>query len=349
MRNDETSYGLSLALGGAEVTMRDLVRLYAMLANGGMLRPLRVTSDAPPAVGCRMVSPEAAFLALDMLARIPRPDGTEVDPRRVVAWKTGTSFGFRDAWSVAVFDHFVLAVWMGNFDGAANPALVGRTCAGPLLFSILDGLVANGRARPGPLVPPPHANLKRVDFCTVSGDLPGPDCANRVSGWFIPGVSPIAVCTVHRAVWVDAASGLRRLQNNGACRREVFEFWPSDVLKLFAQAGLPRCLPPPFSPDCAVDLLARKGRAPRIVSPSEGAQVAIFSGAGADVALEARAEGDVRKLYWFAGAKYLGCAAPNEALTWRAAPGRWQLVALDDQGRSALREVVVQGGAVTGN
>ncbi|HEY8899472.1 MAG TPA: penicillin-binding protein 1C [Chthoniobacterales bacterium] len=342
LRGDEAALGLSLALGGAEVTMRDLVRLYAMLASGGTLRPLRMTRDSPVEPGRRVVSCEAAFLTLDMLARISRPDGAEADPGRVVAWKTGTSFGFRDAWSVAVFDHFVLAVWVGNFDGTPNPAFVGRTCAGPLLFSIIDGLVANGKARPGPLAPPPHANLRRVDLCALSGDLPGPDCADRVSGWFIPGVSPITVCPVHRGVWVDARSGLRRLQDNGFCRREVFEFWPSNVRRLFAEAGLPRRPLPPFAPDCAVDGMARQGAAPRILSPSEGAVLAVpASGGSSGIALEARTDGDVRKVYWFAGADFLGCAAPNEPLAWHAAPGRWQLLAMDDQGRVASRRVDV--------
>jgi penicillin-binding protein 1C len=341
MRAGEATYGLSLALGGAEVTMRDLVRLYAALANGGMLRPLRTTRDQPTTEGRRVLSREAAFLTLDMLARAPRPGESAADPARAVAWKTGTSFGFRDAWSVAVFDHYVLAVWVGNFDGAGNPAFVGRTCAGPLLFRIIDELVESGRSQLRPLSPPPGANLRWVDFCAVSGDLPGPWCANRVSGWFIPGVSPIATCAVHRPVWVDAVSGLRRLQDDGSCRREVFEFWPSNVLKLFAQAGLPRRTPPPFAPDCAVDRIARSGRAPRISSPSEGETVAIRGGGDASLTLEAWTDGDVRKVYWFAGKEFLGSAAPGESLSWRAKAGSWKLIALDDQNRSAERSVTV--------
>ena len=345
MRDDESTYGLSLALGGAEVTMRDLVRLYAMLANGGMLRPLRDALDEPVADGGRMLSREATFLTLDMLARAPRPGESQGDPAHAVAWKTGTSFGFRDAWSVAVFDHYVLAVWVGNFDGAGNPAFVGRTCAGPLLFRIIDGLVDSGRARLQPISPPSGTNLKRVDFCAVSGDLPGPFCTQRVSGWFIPGVSPITTCAVHRSVWVDAASGLRRLQDDGSCRREVFEFWPSNVLKLFAQAGLPRRTPPPFAPDCAVDRLARKGSAPRILSPIDGETFAARAGGEASLALEARTDADVRKIYWFSGKEFLGSAAPGEILSWRATAGTWQLVALDDQGRSASHSVTVLAAA----
>ena len=347
MRGDEKSYGLSLALGGEEVTMQDVVRLYAMLANGGMLRPLATIRGEGAAPGRRMLSVESSFLTLDMLSRVPRPDGAPADPARAVCWKTGTSHGFRDAWSVAVFDHYVLAVWIGNFDGTGNPAFVGRTCAGPLLFQMIDRLAASGRVRLRPLDAPAGSNLRRVDFCSVSGELPGAYCPHRVQGWFIPGVSPITTCTVHREVLVDARSGLRVLQDDGNCRREVFEFWPSNVLRLFEQAGLPRRTPPPFAPGCAVEILARKGNAPRIVSPSAGESCAIRAGggAGSQVPLAAQTDADVKKVHWFAGSEYLGWSVSGQPLAWNARPGSWRILALDDQGRSATRTVTVLAAA----
>ncbi len=131
----ESLYGLALPLGGAEVTMEDLVRLYAALANNGELRPLRRTSRDPIASrGRRIIMPEAAFLTLDMLNQ-PRPEigAAYSDQVAPVFWKTGTSHGFRDAWSIAVFNHYVLAIWIGNFDGRANGAFVGRSAAAPHL------------------------------------------------------------------------------------------------------------------------------------------------------------------------------------------------------------------------
>src|SRR6476646_2534821 len=203
----ESFYGLALPLGGAEVSMQDLVRLYAALANNGELRPLRYRSNDPIAKGRRILSPEASFLTVEMLGNVPRPEMNCADGNHSarVYWKTGTSHGFRDAWSIAVFDHYVLAVWVGNFDGGANPAFVGRTAAAPLLFQIIDSLRA---AWPEPTVPHqplPGANLKRVEFCALSGDLPNRFCTQHVEGWFIPGVSPIKTCDVHREVLVDVA------------------------------------------------------------------------------------------------------------------------------------------------
>jgi penicillin-binding protein 1C len=333
-------YGLSLPLGGAEVTMEDLVRLYAALANGGRLQPLRrLLHDPSSTRGARLVSPEAAFLTLDMLGKTPRPGMTDADSSRYapVFWKTGTSHGFRDAWSVAVFDHYVLAVWIGNFDGKRNPAFIGRTAAAPLLFQMIDGLRARQPSHAEPHLPAPEMNLKRVEFCSVSGQLPTASCPHRTESWFIPGISPIATCDIHREVLVDASTGLRVAQDDGTrtLKREVYEFWPSDLLALFERAGVPRKLPPPFLPSSDNDLLSRGGHAPKINLPASEITLSHASSETAAIPLRAETETGVRKLYWFADKTFLGACDAHEVLTWKPAPGVYQLTALDDHGRSA--------------
>jgi penicillin-binding protein 1C len=338
-------YGLSLPLGGAEVTMEDLVRLYAALANGGQLQALRRFTEEPRKK-VRIFSPEAAFLTLDMLGQIPRPGMTNADLSRSapVFWKTGTSHGFRDAWSVAVFDHYVLAVWIGNFDGKRNAAFVGRTAAAPLLFQMIDGLRAREPARFAPHLPPPELNLKRVEFCAVSGQLPTAFCPHRTESWFIPGISPIATCDVHREVLVDASTGLRVAQDDGTrtLKREVYEFWPSDLLALFERAGVPRKLPPPFSPAMDNELLSRGGHAPKINLPANEMTISNNSAQTPGIPLRAETETGVRKLYWFAGKTFLGACDAHEVLCWKPAPGVYQLIALDDHGRSASRSVILR-------
>jgi penicillin-binding protein 1C len=338
---DEKHYGLSLALGGEEVTMEDVARLYAMLANGGMLRPLRKTfADVAPAT--RLLSPEASFLTLDMLTGISlrgRPDAAT----NTVAWKTGTSHGFRDAWSVAVCGSHVLVVWIGNFDGSANPAFVGRQCAAPLLFQMLDALRESAVIRPRPFRPGGELNVRRLPLCAVSGQLPNAYCPHQRDGWFIPGVSPISACTVHREVLIDTASGLRVAVDDGtrALRREVYEFWPTELQRLFEKAGLPRRVPPPFAPGSALVELGREGRPPRIVSPSPNQDYAIRPEEIPRLPLQAETEADVARIHWFAGARYLGSTMPREALIWEPSAGEWEIFALDDHGRSARRRVSV--------
>jgi penicillin-binding protein 1C len=339
-------YGLSLPLGGAEVTMEDLVRLYAALANGGRLQSLRRLQNEPVNKSVRVVSPEAAFLTLDMLGQIPRPGLTNADSNRYapVFWKTGTSHGFRDAWSVAVFDHYVLAIWIGNFDGKRNAAFIGRAAAAPLLFQMIDGLRAMQPSRPQPHLPPPELNLKRVEFCAVSGQLPTAYCAHRTEGWFIPGISPIETCDIHREVLVDASTGLRVAQDDGTrtLKREVYEFWPSDLLALFERAGVPRKLPPPFAPTMDNELLSRGGHAPRINLPATEMTISHSPANTPGIPLRAETETGVRKLYWFADKTFLGSCDAHEVLCWKPAPGSYQLTALDDHGRSASRSVALR-------
>ncbi len=340
----ESLYGLALPLGGAEIKMEDLVRLYASLANNGELRPLRrKASDPVSAHGHQTVTPEAAFLTLEML-NVPRPEINYSDSSNLapVFWKTGTSHGFHDAWSVAVFNHYVLAVWIGNFDGHSNPAFVGRAAAAPLLFQIIDSLRAGWPERIEPHVPPPGANLKRVEFCAVSGDLPGAHCTHRVGGWFIPGISPIKTCDVHQEVLVDVATGLRVPIDDGTrkLRREVYEFWPSDLLRLFERAGVPRRSPPPFVPGTESDLASRTGNPPRITSPSGGHDT--FFASSNSIPLRAKTDADVREIYWFADKTFIGKSNLTEMLTWKSTPGDYQLTALDDHGRSTSCNVTVR-------
>lgn len=350
---DEKTYGLSLALGGEEVTMEQVVTLYAMLANGGQLRPLRHTLNDPAAGGINLpptsdfrppISPEASFLALEMLANIPAPGQLDSSALRSIFWKTGTSHGCRDAWSVAVVDHYVLAVWIGNFDSSSNPAFAGRTAAAPLLFQIIDGLRERGLVKLAPHLPPPGANLRHVDLCAISGQLPGPHCPRCTSGWFIPGVSPIGTCTVHREVFVDLQTGLRVPSADGPrpVRREIFEFWPSNLLALFEKAGLPRPIPPPFLPGSALEFLGRSGRPPQIVSPAAHQSYALRPGTSDhSLPLTAETDADVTKLYWFAGRRFLGATSPRQPLIWQSEPGEYQITALDDHGRSASRRLTV--------
>jgi penicillin-binding protein 1C len=347
--HDESFYGLSLPLGGGEVTMEELVRLYAALANGGRLRPLqRIRSESAVKFGTRLFSPEAAFLTLQMLGQVPVPGANQAAGDAGVYWKTGTSHGFRDAWSVAVFDRYVLAVWVGNFDGRRNATFIGRTCAGPLLFHIIDAIRSERRGVLAHREPPDGANLRQVEFCAVSGRLPSGCCEQRVNGWFIPGVSPIATCEIHREVLLDAATGLRLSADDGTrgVRREVFEFWPSDLQALFEKAGLPRRQPPPFLPGegAGLELLARSGKAPEIVSPQPNHVYAIRAGDDSNrtISLKAQADAGVAKLYWFADKAFLGSVPAREALQWQPSPGRYQVVALDDHGRSSSCRMSLQ-------
>jgi penicillin-binding protein 1C len=340
----ESFYGLALPLGGGEVTMEELAGLYAMLANDGVLRPLRLTTAQAPVEGVRLISPEAAFITRDMLRHNPRPDSdATVAPRTQwpIAWKTGTSWGFRDAWSAGLVGPYVLAVWIGDFRGEGNPAFVGTDAAAPLFFRLADAL---NLARPGEAAPPhvPPPGVTRVAVCAESGDLPNSDCPRTVDTWYIPGKSPIRVSQLHRAVGIDPESGLPVCPPFPAGTRvEVFEYWSSDMLKLFRQSGMPRRTPPAAA-GCAAD---GNADAPRIASPLRGVSYALRRSAPQEsIALDASAAADVRTLYWFDGRAFIASRpAAAGPLPWRPTDDGVHIVrVVDDRGRSSEREVEVQ-------
>ena len=263
----ENHYGLALALGGGEVTMEEMAMLYAMLARRGGLAPLRHFADEPMIDGPRLLSEEASFMTLEMLRSAPRPDDpfTRKQDRLRVAWKTGTSWGFRDAWTAGVFGPYVLVVWVGNFDGEGNPAFVGVQAAAPLFFRLVDAIALNDATLVEPIFRQPP-RLERVEVCSASGDLPNADCPQTTGTWYLPGVSPIRISQIHRRVWIDSRSGEQACPpfDPATTRSEVFEYWPSDLLQLFAQAGMPRRRPPPAA-RCQRDVPG--GTPPHITSP----------------------------------------------------------------------------------
>jgi penicillin-binding protein 1C len=231
---------------------------------------------------------------------------------------------------------YVLAVWVGNFDGSGNPALVGRTAAGPLLFELIEALgldegEGNNRA-------PEGLNVARVAMCADTGDLPGRYCPSTTEEWFIPGVSPIKVSTVHRAIPIDRASGRRACFHDPASSRlEVYEFWPSDLQQLFRQAGVVRRLPPPFLRDCSLEQQATTGTAPHITAPSEVITYTLRADRlGKErIPFEAVADGDVRTLYWLVDNRLAGQSRAGELFLWPAQAGDFNVSVIDDHGRAA--------------
>jgi penicillin-binding protein 1C len=342
----EQHYGLALVLGGGEVSMQELAGLYAMLANRGVLKPLRLREDDPQSAGTHLLSSEASYMVLDILRQHVRPDEISgAQPMHApVYWKTGTSWAFRDAWTAGIFGPYVLVVWVGNFDGSGNPAFVGVDAAAPLFFQIVDDV---GSERPGlaePLRPIPP-NLKRVEICLASGDLPNQWCPQRGMTWFIPGKSPIRVSNVHRAIMIDDASGLPACPpyDERHDRRETFEYWPSDLEQVFAEAGVPRRRPPP-TPRCAGGD-ASMGDAPHITSPLKGSAytMRLSEQNRARIAFTATADADARAVYWFVDDSYVGLSAPGMPLFWQpSSAGDYRVRAVDDLGRGDERPLNVR-------
>lgn len=341
---DESHYGLALALGGGEMTPEELARLYVMLAGDGHLRPLRYLQEQPQTTGAQLLTPQAAFMVRDMLRRNPRPDGLPGRHWRT-AWKTGTSWGFHDAWSAGLVGPYVLVVWVGNFDGRPNPAFIGAKTAAPLFFRIADALPL---ALPNVVIKAdkPPAGLVRIDVCAASGELPNRWCPQTRKTWYIPGVSPIRVSNLHRPVLIDTRTGKAACPPFDAqyTREEVFEFWPSDVQRLYRAAGLPRRTPPNVMKNCQPNRLSDQSEAPQIRSPLTQVSYQLrLSQPQESIPLNANAASDATTLYWFADQTLIGQGPPQTTLNWRPGKsGGYRLRVSDDQGRSTSRGLKVE-------
>ncbi len=339
----EEYYGLAIALGGTEVSALELAKLYSMIFHhGAIYEPRWLRSDKLTHFSQEHISAESFFLVREMLEKAIRPDESFdqgwLKNRFAVAWKTGTSFGFRDAWTAGIFGPYTLVIWIGNFNNEANPTFVGREIAAPLFFRIADSI---GHHFPQDFqqnfTPAKVLNVKKVKVCAVSGALPNEHCPHTKISWYIPGKSPIKTCSLHREIWIDRQTGLRACEFNAKrTLRAIAEFWPSDILNLFSAKGLARKTAPPYDPSCKLNSIKVAGSPPEITSPKKDHNYELQhkNSSKNKIALSAVSDGDIQKLFWFVNEEFIGSASPSETLLWPARPGEFVLKVIDDKGRA---------------
>jgi penicillin-binding protein 1C len=341
------AYGLSLIVGGIELTPLELAAMYATLAEDGASRPLRLVAgehlrDAQPVFGAG-----AAWLTRQALADKDRPDF----PRRrdfagvppSIHWKTGTSFGFRDAWAVGSGPAYTAVVWTGNVDHRPSAELIGSEAAGPLLFDILEGLANRAPAT----LPDPPDDLTAVEVCVYSGHIPSDACTERVKVPAPIHAVPTVPCPYHRAFEVDAVSGRAVVP---ACRKPGRDYAPRTFVVLPSSvaawlAGRHRAVPvaPVFDADCATELTTAP---PVMVTPGEGQIVTLIPGVPAARQLvPLTASTHAATLSWFVDGALVGTAPSDQRVYWTPVAGKHEIVVADDAGRKARRSLTVEQGA----
>lgn len=336
---DRDFYGLSIVLGTCDVTMLELAKMYATLANNGIQKEINCISKPKPDKGKRLLSPESTFIVKKMLEdNVPpyqnRPKDLENIP---IGYKTGTSIGFKDSWSVGIFDRYIIVVWFGNFDGHGNNAFLGRRMSAPLLFNIAYSILSE--TPKNDLLPHerPPENVIQVEVCSVSGGLPCEDCPQTEWAWFIPGVSPIEKCKIHRKINIDTRTGYRTDDyDKPYIKTVVREFWPSDLQNLFEQAGLPRLEPPEYPPDELKFDYKKQGYPPQIISPMNSTKYIfrISNPSRNKLMLCAIADADTSELLWFEGSNFITRSRPGQSIEWIPSIGTHELTVTDDKGRA---------------
>jgi penicillin-binding protein 1C len=341
-------YGISAAVGSLDITPLECARLYAALANYGVLREVSFTEEKSPLSGERLLSPEAAFILFDMLTSNlpPKPSLKVFDnggQHVKVAWKTGTSYSYKDAWAAGIFGNYALVVWVGNFSGEGNPHFWGRTAAGELFFELAALTVRN---KPDELFLPMSLeglNVKEVDVCDPTGDLPGRFCPKTVKDFFIPGLSPIKTSEVHRQVLIDKKTGLRACAyKEGETYYKVYEFWPKEILLLFEQAGIKKQSIPRYVHGCDIEDTSLSGFAPEIILPTKDIVYYVHpQNPSREITLKASADADARSLYWFIDGIFAGSAKSGESLFLQMPQGNHKIQVSDDLGRHSYSYVTV--------
>jgi penicillin-binding protein 1C len=258
---------LSVILGGAGVRLEDLAGAYTALNRGGVAGRVRYGVD-DPTTDRRVLSDGAAWIVRDILEANPRPGyspGT-FDPgsRPRVAWKTGTSYGFRDAWALGATRRYTVAVWIGRPDGTPLPGQYGAVTALPLMFQVVDSLP---RSAVSAAPEPPPSTVTQTEVCwplgrafdTAHADL----CHQKHTAWVLNGVIPPTLPERDATTWsagllhvrVDAASGARL---SAACtRKQIREVdiarWPALAYPWLSRDLRRRASLPPLAKECAPD------------------------------------------------------------------------------------------------
>ncbi len=315
-------YGLSIAVGTCEVRLLDLVNAYACLARDGTYRLPQTLEAEPVPPATRIWSREAAYLIADILSgdeRALQATGHAADvvlPK--VAWKTGTSTGHRDAWTIAWNPEYVVGVWVGNADGHPSSALVGSRAAAPVAHDIFRRLYPDGDA---PWYRRP-AGLRRRPVCTRSGCLPGRHCPLTKATDYIPGITQCDVCKVHRPC-----------PTTGTVR----ECWPTAIEAFLNAHGMTEATPsapPREHPGSG---------GPRIVSPADGEKLAVLPEALHPQQLQFRAEARSpdTEVYWFVDGVRIASAAADRPVYWPLEHGTHTIACCDAKGRSDTARITV--------
>lgn len=331
---DRNKLGLSTALGGCGTRLEELAGLYSAFANEGAFAPLKWTADDTSTVSMPLISPGASFLITESLTRLTRPDlpNNPSSSLRIpkIAWKTGTSYGRRDAWSIGYNRRYTIAVWVGNFNNDGVPELTGADMATPLLFDLFNTLDYNS---PNQWYRP----TADVDFrlvCSESGLPAGEFCEHSVLDQFLPGVSSARTCTHLKEVAVspdESISYCTTCRPATGYRRELYPDYPPDLLAWFDKVGVRYKKIPPHNPACT---RVFTDAPPRIVSPADGQEYLIDTTDEPQLMLSAEAGNEVTMLYWYVNDRFVASAVKSEPVFIKPEPGPLKISCTDDRGRN---------------
>ncbi len=342
---------LALILGGAGSRLEDLVSGYSAFARDGKSATLRLQPDDTLRER-PMLSPGSAWIIRRILSGQARPDRdprAELVQRPVLAWKTGTSYGFRDAWAIGVGPRYLIGVWIGRPDGTPVPGQFGLASAAPLMLQVHDVLTNRDSQRgiSAPVKPVP-ANVGVAAICWPLGQpmsRSDPNCRRQRFAWTLDNTTPPTLQALDQplsvglmeSVWVNA-KGLRVDADCPGAVAKNIALWPAPLEPWLPRAERREARIPPADPDCPPPALAASSPL-SIVGVREGDQLRLPAASQQALRLKLSALGGSGRRWWFLNGAPLGDSANQEFINASFEHlGRYQLSVLDEAGQTARLE-----------
>ncbi len=333
-------YGLSLILGGAEVNLWDICMVYRNLAvkltaaGNAPCSPSLLQNDEQM---CREekvpFSKSSIWLTLDAMKDVRRPDNEtgweSFLSSHPIAWKTGTSFGFRDAWAVGITPDFVVGVWAGNADGEGRPGLTGIKVAAPVMFDVFSVLPFDAD-----WFEPPLEEMEPVPVCRQSGMRPSHFCSQTDTVWIGQAGLKTKSCPYHSIIHLDKEMKYRV---NANC-------YPVDQIKTTSWFTLPPAMAwfyksknpfyqnlPPWLPGCESD----EKSSMQLIWPDKPSKIYLplqADGKPGLVVFEAAHLQPSKIIYWYSDNQFLGATQNLHKMEFQPATGKHTLVLMDEDG-----------------
>ena len=351
IRYSADHYGLPLVLGGAEVSLWDLCGAYASMGralnnaysynhkynSADYHGPYLIETEAKTAIDLRQAPATwdygSIWSTLMAMREVRRPgalgDWESFLTAQHIAWKTGTSFGFRDAWAVGVTPRYTIGVWVGNADGQGRPELIGIQAAAPILFDILHILPASE------WWDPPFDALVQLAVCRHSGYKAGRHCEISDSAWVPKSGLTTAICPFHQPVLLER-TGQYRIDKTCSTGEDSLVAWfvLPEIAEHYYKKQQPAYRPlPPWEP-CGEVLMAQQ-EGLQVIYPQNGSEIYIpigLDGKQSSAVFSAAHRHQDARIYWYLDETYLGSTTEFHNMEVRPTLGDHTLVVVDESG-----------------
>jgi penicillin-binding protein 1C len=334
--------GLSMILGGCGTNLQELTRIFSAFARGGKLYQLHfLAEEEEEDNGEQIFSDASSYLIANILSGINRTDIVDLSQfskLSMFAWKTGTSYGKRDAWAIGFNPNYTIGVWMGNFNGVGSPNLSGAEVAVPLLFDLFCAFDYNSDKKWFEI----PEELYTREVCSESGLIPGNFCINRVRDFAITNQSSNEVCNIHKPVYVNLDETIQYCTGclpSSNYKKAVCAVYEPELSVWLSQNKNDFHKPPQHNPNCTAKF-AEDG--PKILSPSGDYEYYLEKDSNQEILLLAASDSRVKTHYWYVNEKFVKKSKPGEKVFFIPDENELNITCLDDKGRDGSVKVSIK-------